>query len=258
MNFLKKIRWVIIVSILIITPSLYVYLKDASRDKVSRPSEDSFTDLEAKKRHTPAKFITDSKYHTDKGAAYGTAGGAAAGALAGQLIGKNTKSTLIGAAVGAAVGGSTGLGADGQMIDKQEQEFRQALAASEAASLRRKGNLIDITLKVDAFFYANSATIKPELYSEIHRIAQVMAQYPQIRVSVDGHTDSQGKESYNMELSRKQAESVMNLLIQSGVNSSQIQTVAYGETMPVASNDTVEGRQRNRRIEIKIEPKSVD
>lgn len=193
---------------------------------------------------------------TGKGAAYGTAGGAAAGALAGQLIGKDTKATLIGAAVGAAVGAAAGAGI-GQMMDKQEQEYAQALAASEAASVRREGNLLAITLKGDVSFDTNSAKIRPGLYSEIDRIAQVMAQYPQTRVTVEGHTDSKGSDVYNMELSRKRADAVMQALVSRGVSPAQIQTVAYGETMPVASNDTAEGRQRNRRVEIKIEPTSA-
>ncbi len=194
--------------------------------------------------------------NTGKGAAYGTAGGAAAGALAGQLIGKDTKSTLIGAAVGAAVGAATGAGV-GHMMDKQEAEYKQALASSEAASVRREGDLLAITLKGDVSFDTNSANIRPGLYSEIERIAQVMAQYPQTRVIVEGHTDSKGKDDYNMELSRKRADAVMQELVKRGVNPSQIQTAAYGETMPVASNDTAEGRQRNRRVEIKIEPTSA-
>lgn len=192
---------------------------------------------------------------TGKGAAYGTAGGAALGALAGQLIGKDTKSTLIGAAVGAAAGAAAGAGI-GQMMDKQEQEYTQALAASEAASVRREGNLLAITLKGDVSFDTNSAKIKPGLYSEIDRIAQIMSQYPQTTVIVEGHTDSKGKDDYNMELSRKRAEAVMRELVNRGVSSSQIQTAAYGETLPVASNDTAEGRQRNRRVEIKIQPAS--
>jgi len=193
---------------------------------------------------------------TGKGAAYGTAGGAAAGALAGQLIGKNTKSTLIGAAVGAAIGGAAGAGV-GHMMDKQEEEYRQALGSSNAAAVRREGNLLAITLKGDVSFDTNSAKINPGLYSEIDRIAGIMAQYPQTRVIVEGHTDSRGSDATNMELSRRRAESVMQALVQRGVSPSQIQTVAYGETMPVASNNTAEGRQRNRRVEIKIEPTSA-
>ncbi|GBC61284.1 hypothetical protein DENIS_2244 [Desulfonema ishimotonii] len=190
---------------------------------------------------------------TGKGTTYGAGIGAATGALAGQLIGGNTKSTLIGTAVGAAAGAALG-GGVGHMMDKQEQEYQQALAASEAASVRREGNLLAIVLKGDVSFSTNSATVKPGLMSEIDRIAQVMVQYPQTRIRVEGHTDSTGKEDYNLQLSQRRADSVKDLLIQRGVNAASITSIGYGEGQPVASNATAEGRMRNRRVEIKVEP----
>ncbi len=190
---------------------------------------------------------------TQKGGLYGAAGGAAAGAIVGQIIGKDTKGTLIGAAIGSAVGGLAGAGV-GNMMDRQEQELNQALAASDAAAVRREGNLIAITLKGDFVFDVNSAQVKPGMYSELDRISNVMVQYPQTVVQVEGHTDSTGSESYNMDLSRRRAESVRNLMLQRGVPSSRMQVVAYGETMPVATNQTAAGRQLNRRVEIKVAP----
>jgi outer membrane protein OmpA-like peptidoglycan-associated protein len=190
---------------------------------------------------------------TQKGGLYGSAGGAAAGAILGQAIGKDTKGTLIGAAIGAAVGGLAGAGI-GNMMDRQEQEFNQALAASDAAAVRREGNLIAITLKGDFVFDVDSAQVKPGMYSELDRIAGVMVQYPQTVIQIEGHTDSTGSESYNMDLSRRRAESVRNLMLQRGVASSRMQVVAYGETLPVASNQTAAGRQMNRRVEIKVAP----
>jgi outer membrane protein OmpA-like peptidoglycan-associated protein len=193
---------------------------------------------------------------TGKGAAYGTAGGAAAGALAGQLIGRDTESTLIGAAVGAAIGGAAGAGV-GKMMDQQEQEFNRALAASNAAAVRREGNLLAITLRGDVTFDTDSATVKPGLYSEIDRIAQVMVQYPQTRIRVEGYTDSQGAESYNQRLSERRADSVKNLLVDQGVDSARIEAVGYGEALPVATNATTVGRAQNRRVEIKVIPTST-
>ena len=186
---------------------------------------------------------------TQKGGAYG----AAAGAVLGQAIGRDTKATLIGAAIGAAVGGLAGAGA-GKMMDNQERDMRAALAESEAASIRREGNLLAVSLKGDVTFDVNSAVVRPGLYSEITRIASVVQDYPQTVVRVEGHTDSTGSESHNMDLSRRRAESVKNIVIQQGVSSSQIETVAFGETAPVASNDTDYGRAKNRRVEIKIAP----
>lgn len=193
---------------------------------------------------------------TEKGAGYGAAGGAIAGALAGQLIGGDTEATLLGAAAGAAIGGAAGAGV-GHMMDKQEQEMRQALAESEAAAVRREGNLLAIVLKGDVTFDFNSAKVNPGLYREIDRIAGVMIEYPRTNILVEGHTDSKGSEAYNMELSRRRAESVRDLLVEKGVSGTRISTTGHGESMPVATNDTPEGRQQNRRVEIKINPDSV-
>ncbi len=190
---------------------------------------------------------------TGKGATYGAAGGAVAGALLGQVIGKDTKGTLMGAAIGAAIGGAGGAGV-GKMMDNQERDMRTALAASEAAAVRREGNLLAVTFKGDVTFDTNSAVVKPGLFSEIDRVAGVLTQYPQTLIRVEGHTDSQGSEAYNMDLSNRRANSVKDLLAQRGVSSGRVEVVGYGESMPAASNDTESGRQINRRVEIKIAP----
>ena len=191
--------------------------------------------------------------NTQKGATYGAAGGAVAGAVIGQIIGGDTEATLIGTAIGAAVGGAGGA-AVGNMMDKQEAEMRQALAESEAAAIRREGNLLAISLRGDVTFDTNSAIVRPGLYSEIDRIASVLIKYPDTVIQVEGHTDSTGSESYNMDLSSRRAEAVKNLLVQKGVEPSRILTIAYGESKPIASNDSDYGRAKNRRVEIKVAP----
>lgn len=192
---------------------------------------------------------------TQKGAVYGTAGGAAAGAVIGQVIGRDTRGTLIGAAIGAAVGGLGGAGI-GRMMDNQEKDMRSALAESDAAAVSREGNLLAVTFKGDVTFDTNSAEVRPGLYSEIDRVAGVLTQYPQNMIRVEGHTDSKGSSEYNMDLSLRRADAVKRLLIQRGVAESRIEEVGYGETLPVATNDTEAGRQKNRRVEIKIAPQT--
>jgi len=192
---------------------------------------------------------------TQKGGAYGAAGGAAAGAIIGQVIGGDTEGTLWGAAIGAAVGGLGGAGI-GKMMDNQEKEMREALAASEAAAIRREGNLLALTFKGDVTFDTNSTVVKPGLISEIDRVAGVLTRYPETLIRIEGHTDSVGTEEYNKDLSFRRANSVRDLLVQRGVNISRIQPVGFGETMPVASNATEVGRQLNRRVEIKIAPQA--
>ena len=188
-----------------------------------------------------------------KGATYGTAGGAAAGALLGQAIGGNTKATVLGMAVGAAIGGLTGTGI-GYMMDKQEQDMRNALAQSEAIAVEREGNMLALTFKSDFTFAVNSSTLRPGLYAELDRVAQVLASYPQTTIFVAGHTDSTGSEEYNMKLSQQRADSVKNALVQRGVAAQRISAVGYGESQPIADNNTEFGRQQNRRVEVRINP----
>ena len=195
----------------------------------------------------------ENQSKTTKGAVYGTAGGAAAGAVIGQVIGRDTKGTLIGAAIGAAVGGLGGA-AVGKMMDNQEKDMRGALASSDAASVSREGDLLAVTFKGDVTFDTNSAAVRPGLYSEIDRVAGVLTKYPDTLIRVEGHTDSVGSETYNMDLSIRRATAVKNLLVQRGVVENRIEVVGFGETMPVATNDTEAGRMKNRRVEIKIAP----
>lgn len=197
--------------------------------------------------------VTMPQTKTGQGAVYGTAGGAAAGAILGQAIGGDTEGTLWGAAIGAAIGGLGGAGV-GKMMDNQEVEMRQALANSEAASVRREGNLLAVTFKSDMSFDFDSATVRSGLYTEIDRVAGIMQNYPQTLIRIEGHTDSSGSEDYNMDLSRRRALAVQDLLTQRGVGSQRIEIIGYGESTPVASNDTESGRQLNRRVEIKIIP----
>lgn len=197
----------------------------------------------------------ETQTKTQKGAIYGTAGGAAAGAVIGQVIGRDTKGTLIGAAIGAAVGGLGGAGI-GRMMDNQERDMRNAMASSEAAAVSREGNLLAVTFKGDVTFDTNSTVVRPGLQSEINRVAGVLNQYPSTLVRVEGHTDSVGSNEYNMDLSNRRANAVKTLLVQRGIAENRIDAVGYGETMPVATNDTEAGRQKNRRVEIKIAPQT--
>lgn len=189
------------------------------------------------------------------GGLVGATGGAVAGAILGQAIGHDTKGTLIGAAIGAAIGGAGGYGV-GKMMDNQERDMRQALETSEAAAVSREGNLLSVTFKGDVTFDTNSATVRPGLYAEINRVAGVLNQYPQTLIRVEGHTDNVGSDDYNMKLSQRRANTVKLLLTQRGVAAGRIETIGYGETMPVATNNTEVGRQMNRRVEIKIAPQS--
>lgn len=192
---------------------------------------------------------------TQQGGLYGAAGGAVAGAVIGQVIGRDTQGTLIGTAIGAAVGGVGGA-AVGRMMDNQERDMRDVLADSDAAAVSREGDLLAVTFKGDVTFDTDSSVVRPGLYSEINRVADVLKQYPETVIRAEGHTDSVGAEEYNMDLSFRRANAVYGLLTQRGIADNRVEVVGYGESTPVATNNTEAGRQMNRRVELKIAPRS--
>lgn len=204
---------------------------------------------------------------TGTGAGVGAGVGAAVGAGAGQAIGRSTEATLLGAGIGAVVGGLSGA-AIGRYMDQQEQSLRQAVADSEAATVRREQEIVQgarrenvqvltVSFKSDYLFATNSATLLPGSQAEIQRVANVLRQYPETTIQIAGHTDSQGNDIYNQELSERRARAVRSALVGMGVDAQRITTIGYGESRPIASNDTASGRQQNRRVEVRIIPKTA-
>jgi outer membrane protein OmpA-like peptidoglycan-associated protein len=184
----------------------------------------------------------------ERGAKTGALIGAADGAILGQVIGGHTESTLLGEAIGTAVGGTAGHQI-GAYMDRQEQELKAAIAASEAASIQRTHDVLSATFRSEYLFDFDSSTLKPGAYTEIARVADVLNRYPQTTIRVEGHTDSKGSEAYNQTLSEKRALAVKSALTQRGVDPTRIQTVGFGESQPISSNDAM-----NRRVVIVIIP----
>lgn len=197
------------------------------------------------------------------GTGIGAGTGAVVGAVLGQAIGRNTEATLLGAGIGAAVGAVAG-NQIGAYMDRQEQDLRNALAASEAASVQRtreavatseaKGHqetmdVLTATFKSEVMFDFDSATLKPGGYTELNRVADVLRRYQETQIVVEGHTDSRGSEAYNQVLSEKRAQAVRTALVGMGVAAERIQAVGYGESRPISSDDAV-----NRRVTITIRP----
>jgi outer membrane protein OmpA-like peptidoglycan-associated protein len=187
----------------------------------------------------------------------GAGAGAVIGAGVGYAIGGGK-----GAAIGAVVGGLAG-GVIGHYMDKQEREFKQALAESQAREqaaimegVRREKDALILTFKSDVMFDTNSSVIKPAAYAsgEIDRVAQILNKYPDTTIKVVGYTDSTGSETHNQQLSEQRANSVKNALVVKNVNASRITALGMGESNPIADNATEGGRQLNRRVAIIIEP----
>lgn len=139
-------------------------------------------------------------------------------------------------------------------LNNLEKDMRRALSESKAAVVSREGALVTVTFLGDAAFDTESALVKPDLQGEVDRVARVLAQYPETIIKVEGHTDSKGSKEFNLSLSKQRAESVRTLLFKQGVGHRWIEVTGFGETKPLASNDSEAGRQKNRRVEVKVLP----
>lgn len=100
------------------------------------------------------------------------------------------------------------------------------------------------------FFDFDKYDLKPESFLELNRIVKILDENPDVRIHIEGHTDSIGTDEYNLQLSRKRAESVRNYLVSKGISTDRIAIFGFGSTMPIATNATEEGRALNRRVEI--------
>lgn len=179
--------------------------------------------------------------------------GATIGAIAGAVIGKGTgdhdKSRYVWGAVAGALAG----GAIGAYMDKQEQEFREELAGS-GVQVIRDGDNIRLQLPSNVTFAVDSTAIASSFHPVLVDVAKVLNRYEKTTLLIEGHTDSTGDANYNQRLSENRALAVRNHLISNGVDQRRVTTIGYGESMPIADNNTAEGRQLNRRVELRIVP----
>lgn len=181
---------------------------------------------------------------TQKGAAVGTGTGAAAGAA----IGKVTGSTARGAIIGAAVGGTAGA-LIGRRMDRKARELEEQLGD---ADVQRVGEGINVTFDSGLLFGFNSSDLQSGAQQNLAKFAESMNEFEETNILVVGHTDSKGSEEYNQSLSERRAQSAADFLLQQGLSEARIQIEGRGETEPIATNDTAEGRQENRRVEVAI------
>ena len=177
-----------------------------------------------------------------KGAVIGaTAGGATAAILA-----KENKAVWI--IAGAAVGGVAG-GLIGNYMDKQAEEIEKDL---EGATVERVGEGILITFDSGILFDFDSYALKAATRANLDELSTTLNKYDDTEVLVLGHTDNVGTDEYNEGLSEQRARAVRNYLVTRQVSGRRLSTTGYGETDPIASNETETGREQNRRVEIVI------
>jgi outer membrane protein OmpA-like peptidoglycan-associated protein len=174
--------------------------------------------------------------------------GAGGGAVVGGLIGKAAGNTAAGAIIGAAVGGTAGA-LIGRKMDKQAAELRRDL---ENATVERVGEGILITFNQGLLFNVNSYNLSSSMKQNLSDLATTLNKYEDTDILIEGHTDSTGSDDYNYTLSQKRAASVSNYLTIKGISRARLTNVGYGETQPVADNNTESGRSQNRRVEVAI------
>ncbi len=178
--------------------------------------------------------------------------GAAIGALIGIATSDNKKERKERALKGAGIGAITG-GSVGYYMDQQEAELRKELEAT-GVSVTRDGDNIILNMPGNITFATNVSDLKAEFVPVLGSVAKVLEKYKSTMIEVAGHTDSRGSDAYNLNLSKQRALSVGQVLASKNVQDVRMDIVGYGETSPIASNDTAAGRAENRRVSLTLLP----
>lgn len=181
---------------------------------------------------------------SQKGAVIGTGGGAVIGAVIGKATGNTARGAIIGAVLGG-VGGAV----IGQKMDKQAEEMKKVLGDAE---VKREGEGIVINFKEKVLFAYDKSDLGANAATNLSKLVEILNRYPDTDIEIIGHTDSKGSDDYNQSLSERRANAVVNYLRSNSINSTRLTGIGKGETDPIASNDTDDGRAQNRRVEFVI------
>jgi outer membrane protein OmpA-like peptidoglycan-associated protein len=181
---------------------------------------------------------------SQKGAVIGAAGGGAVGAVVGKIAGN----TAMGAIIGAAAGGVTGA-IIGRNMDKQAEAIAKEMKDAEVI---REGEGIIIRFNEKVLFAYDRSDLNASAKTNLDKLNSILIKYPETNITIIGHTDNKGSDSYNQTLSEARANSVTMYAGLNGVNTARLTPLGKGESDPIAVNDTEEGRASNRRVEFVI------
>lgn len=192
---------------------------------------------------------TRNASNKEKGAVIGTAGGAVIGGVIGNNVG-DKNNTALGAIIGAVVGGVAG-GYIGDRMDRQAEKIEQEIPGAEVT---RVGEGINVVFDEASgvYFDTNKFNINSASATTLNKLAGIFKEYADTNILVEGHTDSTGHDDYNMTLSKQRAQAVTSFLSGQGISSGRFTTNWYGENQPKYDNTTVDGRAKNRRVELAI------
>jgi len=196
---------------------------------------------------------TKNASNTQKGGAIGAAGGAILGAIIGNNVGKKGSGGELGAVIGGVVGGGAGI-LIGKKMDKQAQQIEEEIPGAVVERID-DGIVITFDENSGVYFDTNKYNINADSEVLLNKLSGILLEYPDTNVVVVGHTDSTGADEYNMTLSKNRAFAVTNYFTQTkGLASTRFTTNWFGEEQPIADNTTVDGRSKNRRVNIAIVP----
>ncbi len=195
---------------------------------------------------------TQNANNKQKGAVIGAAGGAILGAIIGNNTGKKGSGGELGAVIGGVVGGTAGV-LIGNKMDKQAQKIEEEIPG---AKVERIDDAIVVTFDENSgvYFDTNKYNINSDSSTLLDKLGSILVEYPDTNVVVVGHTDSTGSDIYNMTLSQNRANAVTNFFMQKGLGADRFTTKWFGEEQPIADNNTIEGRAKNRRVNLAIVP----
>lgn len=182
-----------------------------------------------------------------KAAVIGGIAGAAVGAATSSKSDRE-KGILTGAAAGAALGGGIGY-----YMDKQEEKLRKELQGS-GVQVVRNGDTIELIMPGSIVFESGQSDIKERFTPALNSVAKVLGEFNKSNILIEGHTDNTGSAQLNQILSENRAGSVKDYLLNQSIAPKRVTTTGKSYFEPAASNDTVSGRQANRRVELILLP----
>ena len=140
-----------------------------------------------------------------------------------------------------------------ERAQREQQELRQQLTEQLNTILETRDTARGLIVNLsDVLFDVGKSTLKPGAREKLAKISGIVVSHPGLKLEVEGHTDSTGSEEFNQTLSEQRANAVREFLIQQGVNQASVTARGFGESQPVASNETAAGRQQNRRVEMVV------
>ena len=140
---------------------------------------------------------------------------------------------------------------DRQRAENEKQELRARLLQQLNSILATRDSARGLVANMsDVLFRSGSYELLPGARERLAKVSGIVLAYPSLHVAIEGHTDSVGSDEYNQQLSERRAQAVRDYFVQQGINSSAVEAHGYGKTEPIASNDTVDGRAQNRRVEL--------